>query len=48
MKIDTTAATAANTASRRAQLARLDTGSDWYGAENLRAMLVRRCGMISV
>src|ERR1700730_18623634 len=37
MRIETTTATTENTARLRAQEARLDTGSDWAGTENLRA-----------
>src|ERR1700742_3044764 len=39
IRMETTTAITENTARLRAQVARPDTGSDWYGAENLRAIV---------
>src|SRR5215212_4801047 len=45
MMIETSTATTENTARLRAHEARLDTGSDLYGAENLRAIGQKSAGL---
>src|ERR1700761_1038468 len=44
IRMETTTAITENTARLRAQVARPDTGSDWYGAENLRAIVDKSAG----